>query len=139
MSAAGVHLPVIYRTCFFVGICNGRFGGPYRQKTRLYAYTNTKIFPVRTVKFQFYNHWPERETLAIRAIQQFFFEALRKRFLSQYQGKPFDFPHFRSLISSIRIPIFPIPSRELAVAKRAIPGNFFITINLCRYLGFKTS
>ena len=81
MSAAGVHLPVILQNLLFRRHLQWQvWVRPYRQKTRLYAYTNTKICPCLLSQILFLQslafkgkHWQ------YAPIQQILAEALLKK------------------------------------------------------------
>jgi hypothetical protein len=97
---------------------------PKNQVVRIYKYKNLSLFAQSNFSFTIIGL--ERETLAIRADSANFGRSItEKGSYRNIKESHLISLTLGSLISSIRIPIFPIPSRELAVAKRSNPGQFF--------------
>ena len=97
---------------------------PKNQVVRIYKYKNLSLFAQSNFSFTIIGL--ERETLTIRADSANF----RRSIIEKGSYRNIKESHLisltlGSLISSISIPIFPIPSRELAVAKKSNPGQFF--------------
>ena len=97
---------------------------PKNQVVRIYKYKNMSLFAQSNFSFTIIGL--DRETLAIRADSANFGRSIIEK--SSYRN--IKESHLisltlGSLISSIKTPTFPIPSRELAVAKRSNPGQFF--------------
>jgi tetratricopeptide (TPR) repeat protein len=97
---------------------------PKNQVVRIYKYKNLSMFAQSNFSFTIIGL--ERETLAIRADSANFGRSItEKGSYRNIKESHLISLTLGSLISSIRIPIFPIPSRELAVAKRSNPRQFF--------------
>jgi len=97
---------------------------PRNQVVRIYKYKNLSLFAQSNFSFTIIG--VKRETLAIRADSANFGRSItEKGSYRNIKESHLISLTLGSLISSIRIPIFPIPSRELAVAKRSNPGQFF--------------
>ena len=97
---------------------------PKNQVVRIYKYKNLSLFAQSNFSFTIIGL--ERETLTIRADSANFGRSIIEK--GSYRN--IKESHLISLtlgrlISSISIPIFPIPSRELAVAKNSNPEQFF--------------
>ena len=97
---------------------------PKNQVVRIYKYKNLSLFAQSNFSFTIIGL--ERETLTIRADSANFGRSIiEKGSYSNIKESHLISLTLGSLISSISIPIFPIPSRELAVAKKSNPGQFF--------------
>ena len=97
---------------------------PKNQVVRIYKYKNLSLFAQSNFSFTIIGL--ERETLTIRADSANFGRSIiEKGSYRNIKESHLISLTLGSLISSIRIPIFPIPSRELAVAKNSNPGQFF--------------
>ena len=97
---------------------------PKNQVVRIYKYKNLSLFAQSNFSFTIIGL--ERETLAIRADSANFGRSIiEKGSYRNIKESHLISLTLGSLISSIRIPIFPIPSRELAIAKRSNPEQFF--------------
>ncbi len=97
---------------------------PKNQVVRIYKYKNLSLFAQSNFSFTIIGI--ERETLAIRADSANFGRSIiEKGSYRNIKESHLISLTLGSLISSTMIPIFPIPSRELAVAKRSNPGQFF--------------
>ena len=97
---------------------------PKNQVVRIYKYKNLSLFAQSNFSFTIIGL--ERETLTIRADSANFGRSIiEKGSYRNIKESHLISLTLGSLISSIRIPIFPIPSRELAVAKKSNPGQFF--------------
>ncbi len=97
---------------------------PKNQVVRIYNYKNLSLFAQSNFSFSIIG--VERETLAIRADSANFGRSIiEKDSYRNIKESHFIALTLGSLISSIRIPIFPIPSREIAVAKLSNPKKFF--------------
>ena len=97
---------------------------PKNQVVRIYKYKNLSLFAQSNFSFTIIGL--ERETLTIRADSANFGRSIiEKDSYRNIKESHLISLTLGSLISSISIPIFPIPSRELAVAKRSNPGQFF--------------
>ena len=101
---------------------------PKNQVVRIYKYKNLSLFAQSNFSFTIIGL--ERETLAIRADSANFGRSItEKGSYRNIKESHLISLTLGSLISSIRIPIFPIPSRELAVAKRSNPEQIFYNNN----------
>ena len=97
---------------------------PKNQVVRIYKYKNLSLFAQSNFSFTIIGL--ERETLTIRADSANFGRSIiEKGSYRNIKESHLISLTLGSLISSISIPIFPIPSRELAVAKKSNPGQFF--------------
>ena len=97
---------------------------PKNQVVRIYKYKNLSLFAQSNFSFTIIGL--ERETLTIRADSANFGRSIiEKGSYRNIKESHLISLTLGSLISSIMIPIFPIPSRELAVAKNSNPGQFF--------------
>ncbi len=97
---------------------------PKNQVVRIYKYKNLSLFAQSNFSFTIIGL--ERETLTIRADSANFGRSIiEKGSYRNIKESHLISLTLGSLISSISIPIFPIPSRELAVAKNSNPGQFF--------------
>jgi len=97
---------------------------PKNQVVRIYNYKNLSLFAQSNFSFSIIG--VERETLAIRADSANFGRSIiEKDSYRNIKESHLIALTLGSLISSIRIPIFPIPSREIAVAKLSNPKKFF--------------
>ena len=97
---------------------------PKNQVVRIYKYKNLSLFAQSNFSFTIIGL--ERETLTIRADSANFGRSIiEKGSYRNIKESHLISLTLGSLISSIRIPIFPIPSRELAVAKNSNPRQFF--------------
>ena len=97
---------------------------PKHQVVRIYKYKNLSLFAQSNFSFTIIGL--ERETLTIRADSANFGRSIiEKGSYRNIKESHLISLTLGSLISSISIPIFPIPSRELAVAKKSNPGQFF--------------
>ena len=97
---------------------------PKNQVVRIYKYKNLSLFAQSNFSFTIIGL--ERETLAIRADSANFGRSItEKGSYRNIKESHLISLTLGSLISSIRIPIFPIPSREMAVAIHSNPGEFF--------------
>ena len=97
---------------------------PKNQVVRIYKYKNLSLFAQSNFSFTIIGL--ERETLAIRSDSaNFGRNIIEKGSYRNIKESHLISLTLGSLISSIRIPIFPIPSRELAVAKRSNPEQLF--------------
>ena len=97
---------------------------PKNQVVRIYKYKNLSLFAQSNFSFTIIGL--ERETLTIRADSANFGRSIiEKGSYSNIKESHLISLTLGSLISSIMVPIFPIPSRELAVAKNSNPGQFF--------------
>ncbi len=97
---------------------------PKNQVVRIYNYKNLSLFAQSNFSFTMIGL--ERETLAIRADSANFGRSIiEKNSYRNIKESHLISLTLGSLISSIRIPIFPIPSRELAIAKRSNPKEYF--------------
>ena len=101
---------------------------PKNQVVRIYKYKNLSLFAQSNFSFTIIGL--ERETLAIRADSANFGRSItEKGSYRNIKESHLISLTLGSLISSISIPIFPIPSRELAVAKHSNPGQLFYNNN----------
>ena len=97
---------------------------PKNQVVRIYKYKNLSLFAQSNFSFTIIGL--ERETLTIRADSANFGRSIiEKGSYRNIKESHLISLTLGSLISSISIPIFPIPSRELAVAKKSNPRQFF--------------
>lgn len=97
---------------------------PKNQVVRIYNYKNLSLFA--QANFSFTIIGLKRETLAIRADSANFGRSItEKDSYRNIKESHFISLTLGSLISIIRIPIFPIPSRELALAGRSNPKQIF--------------
>ena len=97
---------------------------PKNQVIRTYNYKNLSLFAQSNFSFTMIGL--ERETLAIRADSANFGRSIiEKNSYRNIKESHLISLTLGSLISNIRIPIFPIPSRELAIAKRSNPKELF--------------
>ena len=97
---------------------------PKNQVVRIYEYKNLSLFAQSNFSFTIIGL--ERETLAIRADSaNFGRNIIEKDSYRNIKESHLISLTLGSLISSIRVPIFPIPSQELALAKRSNPDQFF--------------
>ena len=97
---------------------------PKNQVVRIYKYKNLSLFAQSNFSFTIIGL--ERETLTIRADSANFGRSItEKGSYRNIKESHLISLTLGSLISSISIPIFPIPSRELAVAKKSNPEQFF--------------
>ena len=97
---------------------------PKNQVVRIYKYKNLSLFAQSNFSFTIIGL--ERETLTIRADSANFGRSIiEKGSYRNIKESHLISLTLGSLISSISIPIFPIPSRELAVAKKSNPGQSF--------------
>ncbi len=97
---------------------------PKNQVVRTYKYKNLSLFA--QANFSFTIIGLKRETLAIRADSANFGRSItEKDSYRNVKESHLISLTLGSLISSIRIPIFPIPSRELALAGRSNPKRIF--------------
>ena len=97
---------------------------PKNQVVRIYKYKNMSLFAQSNFSFTIIGL--DRETLAIRADSANFGRSIiEKGSYRNIKESHLISLTLGSLISIIKIPIFPIPSREMAVAKRSNPGQFF--------------
>ena len=97
---------------------------PKNQVVRIYKYKNLSLFAQSNFSITIIGL--ERDTLTIRADSANFGRSIiEKGSYRNIKESHLISLTLGSLISSISIPIFPIPSRELAVAKKSNPGQFF--------------
>ncbi len=97
---------------------------PKNQVVRIYKYKNLSLFAQSNFSFTIIGL--ERETLTIRADSANFGRSIiEKGSYRNIKESHLISLTLGSLISNISIPIFPIPSRELAVAKKSNPRQFF--------------